>query len=171
MNYIVHGVAKSQTWLSDCHFTFNKLIGYSELTISGFPGGSVVKNLPASAGDTGLIPGLGRSPGGGHDNPLQYSCLRIPWTEQPGGLASMGMQRVGHDWATKHSTVQHLVIITAWPGHPGAGCSPLLLSYSRAVCGSKECVLIFCYTCQGCFLKIVLPPTSFFFFYIDFFLP
>ena len=44
----------------------------------GFPGGSVVKNLPAKAGDVrdpGLIPGLGRSPGGGHGNPLQYSCL------------------------------------------------------------------------------------------------
>ena len=41
----------------------------------GFPGGSVVKNLPASAGDVGSIPGLGRSPGGGNGNPLQYSCL------------------------------------------------------------------------------------------------
>ena len=43
-----------------------------------YPGGSVVKNLPASVGDTGdagLIPGSGRSPGGGHGNPLQYSCL------------------------------------------------------------------------------------------------
>ena len=41
----------------------------------GFPGGSVVKNLPANAGDVGLIPWSGRSPGGGHGNPLQYSCL------------------------------------------------------------------------------------------------
>ena len=41
----------------------------------GFPGGSVVKNPPANAGDAGLIPGLGRSPGGGHGNPLQYSRL------------------------------------------------------------------------------------------------
>ena len=44
----------------------------------GFPGGAVVKNLPANAGDagdTGSISGLGRSPGGGHGNPLQYSCL------------------------------------------------------------------------------------------------
>ena len=44
----------------------------------GFPGGSVVENLPANAGDvrgTGLIPGSGRSPGGGHGNPLQSSCL------------------------------------------------------------------------------------------------
>ena len=46
-----------------------------------FPGGSVVKNLPASAGDTGdigSIPGLGRVPGGGNGNPLQYSCLENP---------------------------------------------------------------------------------------------
>ena len=40
-----------------------------------FPGGSVVKNLPANTGNTGLIPGLGRSPGEGIGNLLQYSCL------------------------------------------------------------------------------------------------
>jgi len=48
---------------------------------SRFPGGSVVKNLPAKAGDTedvGSIPGLGRSPGAGNGNPLQYSCLENP---------------------------------------------------------------------------------------------
>ena len=38
-------------------------------------GGSVAKNLPANAGDTGSIPGSGRSPGGGHGNPVQYSGL------------------------------------------------------------------------------------------------
>ena len=42
----------------------------------GFPGDSVVKNLPANAGDTGSVPGLGRSPGEGNGNPLQYSCLK-----------------------------------------------------------------------------------------------
>jgi len=41
----------------------------------GFPGSSVVKNPPANAGDLGSIPGLGKSPGGGNGNPLQYSCL------------------------------------------------------------------------------------------------
>ena len=41
----------------------------------GFPGGSVVMNLPAIAGDAGSTPGLGRSPGGGNGIPLQYSCL------------------------------------------------------------------------------------------------
>ena len=41
----------------------------------GFPGGTVVKNPPANAGDMGLIPRSGRSPGEGNGNPIQYSCL------------------------------------------------------------------------------------------------
>ena len=44
----------------------------------GFPGGIVVKNLPANAGDVGSIPGLGRSLGEGNGNALQYSCLENP---------------------------------------------------------------------------------------------
>ena len=62
----------------------------------GFPGGSVGKESACNAGDTGdagLTPGLGRSPGEGQDNPLQYSSWRIPWTEEPGGLQSIGLQR------------------------------------------------------------------------------
>ena len=59
-----------------------------------------VKNQPAKAGDcrdVGSIPGLGRSSGAGNGNPVQYSCLKIPWIEEPGGPQSMGLQRVGHD--------------------------------------------------------------------------
>ena len=54
------------------------------MTVPAFPGGSAVKNLPTTqetacnAGDVGLIPGLGRSPGVGSGNPLQYSCLENP---------------------------------------------------------------------------------------------
>ena len=48
------------------------------LSCLGFPGGSLVKTLRANAGDKGLIPGSGRSPGEGNDNPLQYSCLENP---------------------------------------------------------------------------------------------
>ena len=44
----------------------------------GFPGGSVLKNPPANAGDAGVISGSGRSPGEGNGNPLQYSCLENP---------------------------------------------------------------------------------------------
>ena len=59
----------------------------------------VVKNLPANAGDirdVGSIPGLGRSPGGGYGNLLQYSCWRIPWTEELVGYSPQG-RGVGHD--------------------------------------------------------------------------
>ena len=66
----------------------------------------VVKNPLANAGDirdAGLIPGLRRSHGGRHGNPLQHSCLEIPWTEEPGRLQSMGSQKVGHDLVTEHA--------------------------------------------------------------------
>ena len=70
-----------------------------------FLSGSDAKEFACNAGDLGSIPGLGRSLGEGCDNPLQYACWRIPWTEEPGGLQSMESQRVGHDWATKPKTV------------------------------------------------------------------
>jgi len=66
----------------------------------GFPGGSVVKNPPANAGDTGgtdSISGSGRSPGGSNCNPSSILAWKIPWTEEFGGLQSMRSQRVGHD--------------------------------------------------------------------------
>ena len=72
--------------------------------ITAFPGGSVVKNPPANAGDVGLIPGSGRSPGEGNDNSIQCSLPgKIPRTEEPGGLQSMRSQRVGHDLATEQA--------------------------------------------------------------------
>ena len=53
----------------------------------GFPSGSGGKKSTCSAGDLRWKPGLGRSPGGGHGNPLHYSCFwESPWTEEPGGL-------------------------------------------------------------------------------------
>ena len=60
----------------------------------------VVKNTPGNAGevrDVGSIPGLRRSFGGGNGNPLSILAWKIPWTEEPGGLQSIGSQRVGHD--------------------------------------------------------------------------
>ena len=59
---------------------------------------SVDKESTCNAGDLGSIPGLGRSPGGGHGNPLQYFLPgESPWTEEPSGIQSMGLQRVRHD--------------------------------------------------------------------------
>ena len=62
----------------------------------GFPGGSDGKESACYVSDLGLIPGLGRSPGGGHSNPLHYPG-EPQWIEKPGGLQFMGSQRVGHD--------------------------------------------------------------------------
>ena len=65
----------------------------------GFPGGFMVKNPPVNAGDVGSIPGLRRSPGGDMATCSSVLAWEIPWTEGPGGLRSMGLQRVGHDWS------------------------------------------------------------------------
>ena len=72
---VIHGVAKSRTQLSD--WTELKLSDERVLNL-GFPGGSVVKNLPTNAGDMGSIPGSGRSLGVRSSNPLQHSCLDNP---------------------------------------------------------------------------------------------
>ena len=62
-----------------------------------FPGGTVVKNLPANAGDVGLTPGPGKSPRGRNGNHSSILAWKIPWTEEPGRLQSTGLQRAGHD--------------------------------------------------------------------------
>ena len=62
----------------------------------------VVKNPSANGGDirdAGSIPGLGRSPGGGHGNCSSILAWRIPWTQKPRGLQHIGSWRVEHDWS------------------------------------------------------------------------
>ena len=68
----VYGVAQRRTRLKQLSSS-SSISNYP-----GFPGGSVVKNLPANEGDVGSIPGSERSPGEGNGNPLQDSCLRNP---------------------------------------------------------------------------------------------
>ena len=68
----------------------------------------MLKNAPRNVGHTGLTPELGRSPGEGNSNLLQYSCLDNPRTEKPGGLQSVGSQRVGHDRTSKHACTETL---------------------------------------------------------------
>ena len=60
------------------------------------------KESTRSVGNLGLIPWLGRSPWGEHGNPLQYSCLENPMDRGAWQAKSMGSQRVGHGWVTKH---------------------------------------------------------------------
>ena len=76
-----------------------------------------LKNPPASAGDTGLIPGSGRSPGEGNGNPLQYSCLGNPTDRRAGRLQSMGSQRVRYNLATKQQHIFFQLINLFWLEH------------------------------------------------------
>ena len=73
----------------------------------GFPGGSVSKESACNVGDLGLIPGLGRSSGGGHGNSLQYSCLEIPHGQRSlAGCSPWGYKE--SDKTERLSTAQHL---------------------------------------------------------------
>ena len=95
----VHGVAKSQTRLSD----------WTELyTLTGAsPMAQQVKNLPVNAGKSGdTVQSLGREDPLEEEMATQSSVLawKFPWTEELGGLQSKGLQRVRRDWMTKHST-------------------------------------------------------------------
>ena len=94
--------------LQDNFFAFEKITykAYKSVydsLLRGFPGGSYGKESAWNEGDPGSIPGWGRSPGEGHGNSLQYSCLDNSMTEESGKLQSMVLQRVRHDWATQHT--------------------------------------------------------------------
>ena len=88
----------------------------------GFPGGSTAKIPPANAGDNGLIPGLGRSPGEGNGSPLQYSCLRNPmdrgtWWATVHRVAKSGT------WLSNKTTTKKYVFICLGPAPRHVGIS------------------------------------------------
>ena len=74
---------------------FRENICHRYISSRAFPGGSEGKVSACNAGDPGSIPGEGRG------NPLQCSCLENPMEEEPGGLQSMGSQRIGHNWESQ----------------------------------------------------------------------
>ena len=136
-----------------CHFIYAHLTFFLMIVfLLGFSSGSVVKNLPDNAGDigaVGLIPGSGRSPGGGSGNPLQYSCLANPRDRgsaySPQGCKESGMTE---QLLRKHAGV-FLLFVCYWPmlRHPMHTCfvpmlflltlnqfSPFQLVYSTEHC-------------------------------------
>ena len=127
----------------------------------GFPGGTVVKNPPANAGDTrdaASIPGPGRSPGRGNGNPFQYSCLKNPmdrgaWQATVHGVAK-NQTRPKHvqctmsadDVSTRHWQSPSCLLIALLPASKeyggnwvvatvqGPGWSPSLAAFKQALC-------------------------------------
>ena len=69
-----------------------------------FPGGSDSKDSACNMGGLGTIPGLGRSPRGGHGNPLMYSCLENSMDKAAWQAAVHGITKVGHEWALTPTT-------------------------------------------------------------------
>ena len=97
LKYTIIRELKSRWWIC--------LLKISVSNGSGFPGGSVVKNLPANAGDsraTGSIPESGRSPGEGNGHPLQYSCLENSMDKEAWWATVHGVT-VRHNWARMQS--------------------------------------------------------------------
>ena len=97
-------------WISDIKsalHSWDPLLGMAYYRFQSFPGCSVVKNPLTSAGDAGLIPGLGRSLEEKMATHSSILARKIPWTEEPFWLQSMGSQRAGHDWMTKR---KHIIL-------------------------------------------------------------
>ena len=123
------------------------------MVILGLPWWFRQKRICLQCGrDLGLIPGLGRSPGGGHGNPLQCSCLENPHGQRAWRVESMGLQRVGRDWAAKHSRQAPLFLLflgglrREWasptlPTHAHTHTyAPFLISSNESTCpGKRNC--------------------------------
>ena len=125
----IHGVAKSRTWLSDwtelnwtyysslmsiyfkLRYNWQHYISFKYARYVGFPGGSVVKNLPANAGDirdSGSVPGSGKSPGEGHGSPFQCPCLENPMKR---GTWRSAVHRVAKSWTQMKQLSMHACML------------------------------------------------------------
>ena len=110
-----------------------------QAALVGFSGGSDGKESAYNVGDLGSIPGLGRSPGGGHGNPLQYSCLQSPH----GQRSLPGSQWVGYDWACAHT--QRFTCTSLWTQglHTYAVCKIVSCWVSCCCCSvAKSCLTL-----------------------------
>ena len=121
----------------------------------GFPGGSDSKESTCNIGDPGLILGLGRSPGEGNGNSLQYLVWKITWTEESGGLQSRGSQELDMPGPLKPAQVclKWLIWTKGENSAYGMSQSHWLSLWVTVVC---VCVcVVFCLSLQ--FLKIKQP--------------
>ena len=103
-----------------------------ECFLSGFPGDSAGEESACDTGDAHSISGLGRAPGGGHGNSLQYSCLENPTDRGSGGLQSRVLQRVRHDLTTKQ---QHYITLQLYAEGRKAGLTQETASFQSQASG------------------------------------
>ena len=105
------GVAMARYWWCSCSQLYRnqrfEILGGTPFLFLSAWSGSNGKESSCSSRNLGLIPESARSPGEGNGNPLQYSCLENPHRQEPGGLQSMGLLRVGHDWDSVLSRELH----------------------------------------------------------------
>ena len=103
-----------QAWRLGILELFNSNINSSPpvyLYFGGFPGGSDGKESACNVGDLGLIPGLGRSPGGEHGNPLQYSCLENPMNRRAWWATVLGVAKSWAWLSAQHSTFVFFILL------------------------------------------------------------
>ena len=126
-----------------------------------FPGGSEVKASACNLGDLSSIPGLGRSPGEGNDNPLQYSCLENPMDEGAWWATVHGSQRIGHDWATSLSlcvlTIPKICHTRLFVVVIRKKFTKVILRYKGFIVNTKDLDFVF-WCLSGWLLSSLLPP-------------
>ena len=136
------------------------------LMFRDFPGGLDLKESACNMGNLGLILGLGRSPGEGNGNPLQYSCLKNPMNRGAwqGAHATMGSNRVRHDWVT--NTFTSFILNSAIQQHESAKESPPTPSYPSRLSQStrfevpvsySKFPLAIYFTCDKVYVSMLLP--------------
>ena len=115
MQYLVKTVLDSECSSNECRIWEIEVL----IRIKGAPGGSAVKNSPASAGDSGSVPESGRSPEGGNGNPLQCSCLgnsmdRGAWRATVHGVTESDTAEHTHTHTHTHTSESRLSSYMSW---------------------------------------------------------
>ena len=136
------------------HFRIFFFFSCTELRVQGFPSGSVVKNLSPNAGDQGVIPGSGRSPGEGNSNSLQYSCLGNPMKRRTWWAV---IHRVTKDqdmteWLT---TTRVMKVLLRRQGRDPFQVKKLLISFLNIPCCVVNQLLIRCFLSNRFIQEIV----------------
>ena len=152
-------LGRSNTWTSRSLWNvrpscFHFVLGYC--VILGFPGGSDGNESACNAGDPGLMPGSEKFPGEGNGN-LEILAWRIPWTEEPCGLQSMGSQREGLSAQSCPTLCDPTRLLCPW-NFPVRILEWVSISFSRVSFKFRDWTYVFCVSCISRQILLPLPP-------------